>query len=82
MDHARNNQENIQVMSERPYEWACSDLLTEKCGFGYLAFQIDKTSKRKIGLEINEKDYTNMRLELMAPYKGKGVFKLAAEPGK
>lgn len=37
-------------MSERPYEWACSDLLTEKCGFGYLAFQIDKTSKRKIGL--------------------------------
>jgi len=23
-----------------------------------------------------------MRLELMSPYKGKGVFKLTAEPGK
>jgi hypothetical protein len=40
-------------MSESPYEWACTDLMTEKCGYGYLAFHLDKNSRRKIGLEIN-----------------------------
>ncbi len=55
LDHARNNQENIQVIREKPYEWACSDLLADKCGFGYLEFHVDKGSNRKIGLEIDER---------------------------
>lgn len=50
LSHARNNEENIQVMSESPYEWACTDILTENCGYGYLAFHLDKNSRRKIGL--------------------------------
>lgn len=28
LDHARNNQECLQVLYPQPYEWACSDLLT------------------------------------------------------
>lgn len=50
---------------------------------------MDKESNRKIGLEIDEgyfysyfSEYNDIKLELLPPYKGKGVFKLMAEPGK
>lgn len=54
LDHARKN-EKKQVLSENPYEWVCSDFLLNKGGYGYLAFHLDEKSKKKIGVELNEK---------------------------
>lgn len=54
LDHARKNSKR-QVLSENPLEWVCSDFLLNKGGYGYLAFHLDENSKRKIGVELNEK---------------------------
>lgn len=81
LDHARKNKKK-QMLNDSPEEWICSDFLMNNGGYGYLAFHLDENSKRKIGVEINEKDYTDRRLVLKRPYKGQGNIKTMVEPGK
>lgn len=81
LDHARKNPKK-QVLSDSPEEWICSDFLMNNGGYGYLAFHLDENSKRKVGVEINEKEYTDRRLILKKPYKGQGTIKTMVEPGK
>ena len=54
LDHARKN-EKRQTLNQNPLEWVCSDFLLNKGGYGYLAIHLDEKSKRKIGIELDEK---------------------------
>ena len=81
MNHARRNPKK-QILNDVPEEWVCSDFLLNHGGFGYLAFHLDKDSKKKIGIDLNEQEYTDRRLVLKKPYKGKGNIKTMVEPGK
>ena len=81
LDHARKNSKK-QILNDSPEEWVCSDFLMNQGGYGYLAFHLDEASKRKIGVELNEKEFTDRRLVLKKPYKGQGNIKTMVEPGK
>ena len=52
LDHARNNPKKQEI---GPREWICNDLLLKECGYGYIAFHLDETSSRKLGIEIAER---------------------------
>ena len=81
LDHARNNPKK-QPLNHSPNDWVCHDLLLNKCGFGYLAFHLHHLSPRKLGVQINESDYTEKRFQLKKPYRGRGVIKTSVEAGK
>lgn len=81
LDHAHNNP-NKQLLRQSPLEWICSDFLLSESGYGYIAIHLDDRSTRRLGLELNEKEYNEKRLLLKKPYRGQGRIKLIVDPGK
>ena len=51
LNHARKN-EKKQMLNNNPEEWICSDFLMNNGGYGYMAFHLDESSKRKLGVEL------------------------------
>lgn len=72
-DHAVKNPKKKTL--QNPNDWVCSDILLNQGGFSYFVANIDNNSKSRLGVTVNESEYTDRRLVLQPPYRGNSVVK-------
>ena len=72
-DHASKNPRKKPL--QNPNDWICSDMLLNDGGFSYFVANIDQGSRSRLGVTLNENEYSDKRLVLQPPHKGCSVLK-------
>ena len=79
-DHASKNSRKKNLQG--PNDWLCSDILLNEGGFSYFVANLDASSPNKLGVTLQESEYTDRRLFLIPPHKNCQILKEEVTGGK
>lgn len=78
-DHAKTNPKKKNLNNT---DWVCSDILLNDGGFSYFVANLEPPSTSKLGVTVQESDYTERRLVLQHPFRGIQQSRHEVNPGK